>query len=72
MVAASAKRVGMDRPRPLLIGNPRARLRELLEQRLPIYEKLARITVTTDERAPDEIAADIAAQIPGPPPEAAP
>jgi shikimate kinase len=66
--AASAKRVGMDRPRPLLIGNPRARLRELLEQRLPIYEKLARITVTTDERAPDEIAADIAAQIAGPAP----
>jgi shikimate kinase len=70
--AASAKRVGMDRPRPLLIGNPRARLRELLEQRLPIYEKLARITVTTDDRAPDEIAADIAAQIAGPPPGPAP
>ncbi len=64
--AAAAKRVGMDTPRPLLIGNPRARLRELLEQRLPIYEKLARITVTTDGRAPDEIAADVAARIAGP------
>ena len=51
--AAAAKRVGMDTSRPLLIGNPRARLRALLEQRLPIYEKLARITVTTDGRAPD-------------------
>ncbi len=67
LLAQQRKRVGMDRPRPLLIGNPRARLRELLEQRLPIYEKLARITVTTDDRAPDEIAADIAAQIAGPP-----
>jgi shikimate kinase len=66
--AAAAKRVGMDTPRPLLIGNPRARLRELLDQRLPIYQKLARITVTTDGRAPDEIAADVAAQIAGPPP----
>jgi shikimate kinase len=66
--AAAAKRVGMDTPRPLLIGNPRAKLRELLEQRLPIYQKLARITVTTDGRAPDEIAADVAAQIAGPPP----
>ena len=46
--AAAAKRVGMDTPRPLLIGNPRAKLKELLEQRLPIYEELARITVTTD------------------------
>ena len=69
--AAAAKRVGMDRPRPLLIGNPRARLRELLEQRLPIYEKLARITVTTDGRASDEIAADAAAQIAGLPPGSA-
>ena len=66
--AAAAKRVGMDTPRPLLIGNPRAKLRELLEQRLPIYQELARITVTTDGRGPDEIAADVAAQIAGPPP----
>jgi shikimate kinase len=63
--AAAAKRVGMDTPRPLLIGNPRARLRELLDQRLPVYEQLARITVTTDDRAPDEIAADVAARIGG-------
>jgi shikimate kinase len=63
--AAAAKRVGMDTPRPLLIGNPRAKLKELLEQRLPIYEELARITVTTDGRAPDEIAAELAAQIAG-------
>jgi shikimate kinase len=61
--AAAAKRVGMDTPRPLLIGNPRARLRELLEQRLPIYEKLAKVTVATDERTPGEIADEIAARI---------
>jgi shikimate kinase len=65
--AAAAKRVGMDTPRPLLVGNPRAKLRELLEQRLPTYEKLARITVTTDSRSPDEIADELAAQIAGPP-----
>ena len=64
--AAAAKRVGMDTPRPLLAGNPRAMLRALLEQRLPVYEKLAWITVSTDGRAPDEITADIAAQLPGP------
>jgi shikimate kinase len=66
--AAAAKRVGMDTPRPLLIGNPRARLRELLAQRLPIYQNLAAITVTTDERTPDEIAADVAARLTGPAP----
>ena len=65
--AAAAKRVGMDRPRPLLVGNPRALLKSLLEQRLPVYEKLAWITVSTDERAPEEIAAEIAAQLTGSP-----
>lgn len=61
--ATAAKRVGMDVPRPLLAGNPRAMLRALLEQRLPVYEKLARITVSTDGRAPEDIADEIAAQV---------
>jgi shikimate kinase len=65
--AALARRVGLDRPRPLLAGNPRAMLKALLEQRLPVYEKLASITVSTDDRAPDEIAADVAAQVAGSP-----
>jgi shikimate kinase len=56
-----AKRVGMDRPRPLLIGtNPRAQLKSLLDQRLPVYEGLAWLTVNTDGREPDDIAGDIA------------
>jgi shikimate kinase len=59
----AAKRVGMDVPRPLLVGNPRAQLKALLEQRLPVYQKLARITVLTDGRDPDEITADIEAQL---------
>jgi shikimate kinase len=59
-----ARRVGMDRPRPLLIGtNPRAQLKALLDQRLPIYEGLAWLTVTTDGREPDDIAGEIAEAI---------
>jgi shikimate kinase len=57
--AAAAKRVGMDQARPLLIGNPRTTLRILLEQRLPVYERLATITVPTDDQEPGQIAADI-------------
>ena len=64
--AALAKRVGLDRPRPLLAVNPRATLRALLEQRLPVYEKLAWLTVSTDDRAPEQIAAEIVAHLPGP------
>jgi shikimate kinase len=57
--AAAAKRVGMDKPRPLLLGNPRGQLRALLEQRLPVYRSLAWLTVSTDGRPPDDIAAEI-------------
>ena len=60
---AASQRVGLDTPRPLLLRNPRARLRELLSERLPIYEALARITVVTDDRDPQEIADEIAATV---------
>jgi shikimate kinase len=61
-----AKRVGMDRARPLLIGtNPRAQLKTLLDQRLPVYDSLAWLTVGTDGRDPEAIAAEIAAVVTG-------
>jgi shikimate kinase len=60
---AAVRRVGLDTPRPLLLRNPRARMRELLDERLPVYEALARITVTTDDRDPQEIADEIAATV---------
>jgi shikimate kinase len=63
--AAVAKRVGMDRARPLLLGNPRAQLKALLEQRLPIYQGLARITVGTDSRSAAGVADEIAGLLDG-------
>jgi shikimate kinase len=61
--ATATQRVGLATARPLLLGNPRARMRELLAQRLPVYQRLAWITVTTDGRDPQEIADEIAATI---------
>ena len=61
--AAAAKRVGLGQARPLLIGNPRATLKILLDQRIPVYQRLATITIGTDDREPAEIAAEIAAQL---------
>jgi shikimate kinase len=61
--AAAAQRVGLSTARPLLLRNPRARLKELLDERLPVYEALARITVVTDDRDPQEIADEIAATV---------
>ena|ERR1022692_2753448 len=58
--AAAARRVGLSQARPLLIGNPRATLKILLDQRLPVYQRLAAITVPTDDREPADIAAEVA------------
>jgi shikimate kinase len=59
-----AKRAGLDRPRIVLPGNPRGRLRALLDQRRPRYEALATITVQADDAAdPAELAAEIAARL---------
>jgi shikimate kinase len=57
--ATAAKRVGLSQARPLLVGNPRATLKVLLDQRLPIYERLGRITVLTDDRSAEDIAGEI-------------
>jgi len=64
---SAVHRTGLDAPRPLLLGNPRARMKTLLEERLPVYTSLAWITVPTDDREPEEIAEEIAARLaPGP------
>jgi len=60
---SAVRRTGLDAPRPLLLGNPRARMKTLLEERLPVYESLAWITVPTDEREPEDVAGEIAARL---------
>ena len=61
--AAVAKRIGMDRPRVVIPGNPRGMLRTMLEERRPVYAELATITVPTDDMAPEEVAADLAKRL---------
>jgi shikimate kinase len=60
---SAVHRTGLDAPRPLLFGNPRARMKTLLEERLPVYAGLAWITVPTDDREPRDIAGEIAARL---------
>ncbi len=62
-LAAAAARVGFNRDRPLLLANPRAQLRALLEERRPLYAEVATVTVDTDDRDPEEIAAKIVAEV---------
>jgi shikimate kinase len=58
-LSEAVKRVGLGHGRPLLAINPRATLRYLLDQRLPLYASVATLTVTTEGRSPDDIAAEI-------------
>ncbi|HUB21696.1 MAG TPA: shikimate kinase [Streptosporangiaceae bacterium] len=62
-----ARRLGLDRPRVVIPGNPRGRLRAMLEERRPLYERLATVTVKTDDLDPDEVAEQITAILGGPP-----
>jgi shikimate kinase len=57
------KRVGLGQGRPLLAVNPRATLKHQLAQRRPLYESVATLTVLTDGRTPDDVAAEIHAAL---------
>ena len=58
-ISNAAPRVGFNRDRPLLTMNPRQQWIALMENRRPIYESLATITVNTDNRKPAEVAEEI-------------
>jgi shikimate kinase len=58
-LAEAARRVGLGTSRPLLLGNVRSRLKSLMDARRPVYLEVATVTVDTDGRTPDEIAAQI-------------
>jgi len=58
-----ARRIGLDRPRVVIPGNPRGRLRAMLDERDAIYRRLAAVTVPTDDLDPDELADQIAAEV---------
>ncbi len=52
-------RVGLGTSRPLLLGNVRARVKALLDERAALYESVATLVVDTDGRTPDQVASEI-------------
>jgi shikimate kinase len=52
----AAKRVGLNRDRPVLALNPRAALHKLLDERLPLYREVASVEIETTGKTPEQVA----------------
>lgn len=55
-LTAAVRRVGLGSGRPLLLGNVRAQLKQLLDARGPLYREVADLTIGTDDLDPSEVA----------------
>ena len=51
----AAKRVGLGASRPMLLGNVRGRIKQLIDERTPVYESVAVHVVDTDGLGVDEV-----------------
>jgi shikimate kinase len=63
-LATAAPRVGFNRDRPLLLGNPRAQWQALSDKRRPIYEMLANACIKVDDMDVSQVVAHIKKSIP--------
>lgn len=61
-IGQATRRVGMNTVRPLLLGNVRGRLIELLRERTPYYEAAATIIIDTDGKGSSAVADELAQQ----------
>ena len=64
-LAQAVRRVGLGASRPLLIGNVRATLKRLLDERAPLYREVADLTVATDDLEASAVADQVLAQLEG-------
>lgn len=62
-ISNAAPRVGFNRDRPLLLGNPRQQWIALMEKRRSTYEALAKTRVSTDNKKPVEVVEEIVKEL---------
>ena len=55
-LTTAVRRVGLGTGRPLLLGNVRAQLKQLMDARTPLYREVADLTVLTDDLDPGQVA----------------
>ena len=58
-LADATRRVGMGAGRPMLLGNVRSRIKQLLDERLPVYRSVATVEVSTDGKPAEEVAEEV-------------
>lgn len=64
-LALAAKRVGLNTARPLLLGNVRGKLAELLAERAPLYAEVATWKVESGDGSPEKIVDRIVRMVAG-------
>jgi len=62
-LAQAVDRVGMNRNRPLLLGNVRGQLADLMAAREPFYKEVAAIAVDTSKLIPSEVVTEIVSEL---------
>jgi len=62
-VAQAMRRLGMNRSRPLLLGNVRGQWQKLAAARRPVYERLATHVIGTDGQSVEEVVQQIVSQV---------
>lgn len=58
-LADSARRTGLSVPRPVALGNVRAQLQQMLDQRAELYEQVCDLAVATDGRMVESVSDEI-------------
>jgi shikimate kinase len=62
-LADAASRVGLGVSRPLLLGNVRGRIKQLIDERTPLYESVATHVVDTDGLDVDDVVERVSAVV---------
>ena len=57
----ATRRVGLGVSRPMLLGNVRGRIKQLIDERTPVYESVATYVVETDGLGVDEVVSRVMA-----------
>ena len=62
-LSQAVDRVGMNRNRPLLLGNVRGQLADLMAAREPLYREVAKLTVDTSKLTPAQVVTELNAEL---------